>query len=86
MGFAAFAGAMPSAPRSALVAAATAATGVALLGVAAHGVAGVDEELRAVTPPARFERVTFREDARRPAWDCPAPRRHAPAFPAAGEV
>ena len=83
-------GGMPPLPRPALIAAVSAAAGTALFGVAAGGVVGVDDDLRAVTPPARFEQVDFRPDVARPeltrpAHDCAADRPPLPSS-APGEV
>ncbi len=64
--------------RSAVVAVGCAAAGAALFGAAAGGVVAVDDELRAVTPPARFETVELRQELVRdahPSSDCHAPRR-----------
>ena len=82
MGFGALTGRMPSITRPAALAAASAAAGAALYAAAAGGVASVDAELRAVAPAVRFQAVELgqpRAVEPRPAWDCPAPRRHAPS-------
>ena len=86
MGFGALTGRMLSMPRSAAIAAASVAAGASLYGVAAGGVVAVDDELRAVTPPARFHQVDYRQEVQRPVWDCPAPRRHAHTHHDDGEV
>jgi hypothetical protein len=74
--------------RSAVVAITSAAAGAAIFGAAAGGVVAVDDELRAVTPAARFETVGYRQEVVRDvrlSHDCPATRR-APHSPNDGEV
>ncbi len=68
-------------PRSAALAAASAAAGAVLFGVAAGGVASVDDELRAASAPSPANVRTVDYRAGDAGWDCPghAAPRQAPA-------